>query len=84
MLKTLSSRAFNQDVGAAKRSAMDGPVVITDRGRPSHVLLSYQDFRDMKGPARSLAEMLYMPGIADIELDIPPRDDVERDPVDLS
>ena len=38
---TVSSRELNQDVGRAKRAAEDGPVVITDRGRPSHVLLSW-------------------------------------------
>jgi len=32
---TFSSRDFTRDVSAAKRAAADGPVFITDRGRPS-------------------------------------------------
>ena len=39
-ITTLSSRELNQDIGRAKRAARNGPVIITDRGRPVHVLLS--------------------------------------------
>jgi prevent-host-death family protein len=39
---TVSSREFNQDASGAKRSASKGPVVITDRGRPAHVLLTIE------------------------------------------
>ena len=34
MITTLSSRAFNQDASGAKKAANNGPVFITDRGRP--------------------------------------------------
>lgn len=40
MTTTLSSREFNQDTSGAKKAANEGPVFITDRGRPAHVLLS--------------------------------------------
>lgn len=33
---TLSSRELNQDVGRAKPAALQGPVFLTDRGKPSH------------------------------------------------
>lgn len=33
---TLSSRELNQDLGLAKPAALQGPVFITDRGKPSH------------------------------------------------
>lgn len=39
-MPTMTSREFNHDVSAAKRAASSEPVIITDRGRPSHVLLS--------------------------------------------
>jgi PHD/YefM family antitoxin component YafN of YafNO toxin-antitoxin module len=39
-ITTISSREFNQDVSRAKRIAFKGPVFITDRGRPAHVLLT--------------------------------------------
>lgn len=34
----LSSRQFNQDASKAKKAAQAGPVIITDRSRPAHVL----------------------------------------------
>ncbi len=82
---TISSREFNQDTGKAKKAAADGPVFITDRGRPAHVLLSITEYERMKGPEKSLAELLYMPGAEDIDLEseIPPRRELPRE-VDLS
>lgn len=68
---TLSSREFNQDLGRAKRAALDGPVFITDRGRPAHVLLSIEEYRRLTGRGRSLLEALSMPGMEDIEFDPP-------------
>jgi prevent-host-death family protein len=44
-IATLSSREFNQDTGRAKKAAKRGPVLITDRGRPAHVLLTIEDYR---------------------------------------
>jgi hypothetical protein len=33
-ITTLTSREFNQDASRAKKAAQQGPVFITDRGRP--------------------------------------------------
>ena len=82
-ITTLSSREFNQDTGRAKKAAADGPVFITDRGRPAHVLLSIEEYQRITGDKRNLVEALSMPGLSDIELDIPPRRSSARD-VDLS
>ena len=38
-ITTLSSRELNQDVTRAKKAAKNGPVFITDRGKPAPVLL---------------------------------------------
>ncbi len=43
-ITTLSSREFNQGTSEAMRTANNGPVFITDRGRPAHVLMSFEDF----------------------------------------
>ncbi len=60
---TYSSREFTRDVGAAKRAAAHGPVVITDRGRPAFALLKIQDYYELTGKKEvSLLEM--MDGIA--------------------
>lgn len=75
-MTALTSREFNQDVGRAKREAKKGPVFITDRGKPAHVLLSIEDYERLTGGQRTLAELLAMPGgdqAADLTLDIPPR-----------
>jgi prevent-host-death family protein len=68
-MTTLSSRELNQDVGRAKREAKKGPVFITVRGRPAHVLLSIEDYERLTRPRRTLAEALHMPGVAEIDID---------------
>lgn len=82
-ITTLSSRELNQDIGRAKKAAMHGPVVITDRGRPAHVLLTFAQYQRLTGQQRSLAEALAMPGLSDIPLDPLPADIRSRVP-DLS
>jgi len=82
-ITTLSSRELNQDIGRAKKAAKDGPVFITDRGKPAHVLLSIEDYRRLTGQRRNIADSLAMPGVADIEFDAP-RVTVESRPADLS
>jgi len=71
-ITTLSSREFNQDTGRAKKAAKKGPVFITDRGRPAHVLLTIEEFQKLTGGQASIVDMLAMPGGADIEFE-PPR-----------
>jgi prevent-host-death family protein len=70
-ITTLSSRELNQDIGRAKRAASDGPVFITDRGKPAHVLLSIEAYQRLVGGNRTLAEALAMPGMGDIDFDPP-------------
>ncbi len=70
-ITTLTSREFNQDAGRAKRAAQLGPVFITDRGKPAHVLLTIEDYRRLAGEQRTIGEMLAMPGAEDIELELP-------------
>lgn len=70
-ITTLSSRDLNQDVSRAKKAAKNGPVFITDRGKPAHVLLSIEEYQRLTGKHRSLVEALSMPGIADIEIELP-------------
>lgn len=70
-ITTLSSRQFNQDAGKAKKAAEAGPVFITDRGRPAHVLLTFSEYKKITGERTKIADLLAMPGIEDIEFDIP-------------
>ncbi len=82
-ITTLSSREFNQDTGRAKKATSEGPVFITDRGKPAHVLLSIEDYRRIAGKHRSIVDALSMPGLADIEFD-PPRSRELPRPADFS
>lgn len=84
MTTTLSSREFNQDTSRAKKAARSGPVFITDRGRPAHVLLTIEEYQRVTHSQTSIVDLLAMPGVADIDFE-PPR--LETDlyrPADLS
>ncbi len=82
-ITTLSSRQFNQDASNAKKAAMSGPVIITDRGRPAHVLLTFEEYKKITGRQTKIADLLAMPGLEDIELEIPPLRDLAQ-PADFS
>ena len=71
-MTTFSSREFNQAVTRAKRAAQAGPVFITERGRPAHVLLSIEEYHRLTGGPASVIERLAMPTEPEIEFD-PPR-----------
>lgn len=69
---TLSSRDLNADLGRAKRAAQKGPVIITDHGKPAHVLLSFEQYQKITGQQESLLEALSKPeGIGDIKIEFP-------------
>ena len=63
-MKTITSREFNQDVSKAKRFAAEEPVFVTDRGKPTHVLIGIDAYRQMVGKPDTLADLLAGPEIA--------------------
>ena len=63
----MSSREFNQDVGQAKKLSQQHPVVITDRGKPSHVLLSYTHYQQLVVAQPGIADLLALPDDIDFE-----------------
>lgn len=71
MITTFSSREFNQDTSRAKKAASEGPVFITDRGRPAHVLLSIEEYQRLTGRCRNIVDALSMPGLSEIEVEFP-------------
>jgi prevent-host-death family protein len=78
-LTEVSAREFNKDVSAAMRAAARAPVIITDRGQPSHVLLSFPDYRRLLADERSIVDWLSVddddvdlePGRLDLRLETP-------------
>ncbi len=82
-ITTLSSREFNQGLNDAKRAANKGPVFITDRGRPAHVLMGFEEYQRLTKQRRNIAGALAMPGAADIGFE-PPRVNIIPKAADLS
>lgn len=75
MTTQMSSREFNQDTGLAKKAAEKGPVIITDRGRPAHVLLTFEAYERLLGV--DMLDLLGTPeGVEDIEVVVP----ISREP----
>lgn len=61
-ITTLTRREFNQDASKAESAAENGPVIITDRGRPAHVLLTFADYKKLTSQRTRIADLLAMPG----------------------
>lgn len=70
-ISTFSSREFNQDVSKIKKAAAQGPVFITDRGHPAHVLLSIEDYLQLTKTKETIVDLLAMPDLSDIEFEAP-------------
>lgn len=77
MTTSMTSREFNQDTSRAKKAAERGPVFITDRGRPAHVLLSFEAYEKLLG--LTVVDRLAEPaGVEDFDLVIPRSDERPR------
>ncbi len=83
-ITTLSSREFNQDASKAKKAACNGPVFITDRGRPAHVLLTIEEYQRITNSQQGIVELLAMADVADIDFAPPRLDGILYRPADLT
>lgn len=81
MSVTISSREFNQDAAGAKRAARKGPVFITDRGRPAHVLMTVEHYRRLSKKEPSIADLLASDD--DIDFDPPKMGPIGFRPIDF-
>ena len=79
---SLTSREFNQDAARAKKAALTGPVFITDRGRPAHVLLSIDEYQRLTGKGETLHDIASRWDGGDFAFD-PPKLDLTVRPVDF-
>lgn len=82
-ITTLSSRAFNQGASRAKQAAKEGPVFITDRGKRTHVLLSFKDYQRLTGNQMTLVQALAQHDVQDFDFE-PSRVSGLYRPADLS
>jgi len=82
-ITTLTDLELNQDVSRARKAALQGPVFITDQGRPAHVLLSIKEYQRLTGEVASIADLLGMPGAEGVEIKVHPLRDLPQS-ADLS
>ena len=83
-ITTLSSREFNQDTSRAKKAASTGPVFITDRGRPAHVLLTIDEYRRLRGERGTSLLQALTPKNPSQDFDFdPPKARIVSRPADL-
>lgn len=85
-ITTISSREFNQDTSRAKQAAKKGPVIITDRGRPAHVLITFEEYQRLTGQSygsQTLGDLLGMPDAADVDFEPAPLKDPLSRPADF-
>ncbi|NVE00476.1 hypothetical protein [Massilia sp. BJB1822] len=81
---SLKRDEFLRQPAQTEIASKQGPVLIADRGRPSHVLLTFDDYRKLALGRFTQADILALPpGAADIELELPERGERPRS-ADLS
>lgn len=71
MATVVSSREFNRDASGAKRAANDGPVFITDRGKPAHVLLTFEAYQKLLQQGPSLLDAVAQKEGGDVDFEVP-------------
>ena len=60
-MRVVTAREFNQDTSRTKRLANEEPVFVTDRGRPTHVLLSIDVYRRLSGGFDNILDLIGAP-----------------------
>lgn len=69
-VSTMTSREFNQQVSKAKRVANEGPLIITERGKPAYVLMRHEEY--LAGAPRQRAiDALSDPMASDMDVSFP-------------
>ncbi len=76
----MTSREFHQNLAKAEQESLHHPVVITDKGKPKHVLMNFVEFQQLLKLVHPKHEKTLFdcfaegdPKVADIDLEIPPR-----------
>lgn len=71
----MTSREFNQRSSHAQKQALIEPVIITNRGTPAFVLMTYAEYEKslQTKPQRSALEALLPIDDEDVELELQPR-----------
>lgn len=65
-MSVVNARTFNQSPSTVKAMAKDGPVFVTDRGKPSLVVLAMDEYERLTGSG-SIRDSLRMETDVDFE-----------------
>ena len=87
-MTVMTNQEFKQNVSQAQKTAQTEPVIITNRGEPAYVLMTYTEYEKnvhRNKPFISIADALCPsdPNVADIDLELKPRSRAQRRPVDF-
>ena len=77
-IATMNSRTFARDAAAVKRAAQQGPVIITERGKPALAVLCIEEYYRLTGQTGGpslLQAMQALEAPAGVELELPGRAD---------
>ena len=53
-MTVMTSREFNQNLAQAQKQAQQSPVIITKRGEPTYVLMTYEEYSRSQNESSSL------------------------------
>jgi prevent-host-death family protein len=79
MTVQFTAREFNQDATRVKRASKDGPVIITERGKPAHVLMTVAEYDRLKTNRTKVPLVEFMQGLDLSGLDLTRERDTGRD-----
>ena len=84
-MTVMTNQEFKQNVSQAQKTVQTEPVIITDRGEPAYVLMTYTEYEKtlQSKSIRSGLDALMPLDAADIELELQPRSRAQRRPVDF-
>jgi prevent-host-death family protein len=79
MLTTsISSDQLQVNAKMAMDASRAGPVIITDRGKPTHVLLMFADYKKLISAKSKISELLAMPDADNITIELRRSDEPAR------
>ena len=73
-MTVMTSREFNQNLAKAQKQAQQSPVIITKRGEPTYVLMTYEEYSRSQQEESSLYDFANYPkpaGDVDLPEDFP-------------
>ncbi len=69
-ITTVTSRELNQDISKVKKVCEEGAVYVTNRGEPTHVMMTFEEYQKLIGNKTNIVELLTMED-NNIEFEVP-------------